>query len=316
MKERRVTIKDVAQRAGVSIGAVSRVLHGRASTIRVSEATSEIIRKAAKDLNYKPNRSAQTLRSGRSKSITIAAPFELSFATSPYYASVLDAIILHASAKGYTVCLTNGSLNEKLSFEDSKGKFDGIIWLGQPPEKLPESDGRIDELPQVGIHLDVASTPAKVVNVRADEIQAIINYVGHQRVSDFAKIGLFAKAGDSRGLLGADELRDLCKRLAIDFYTYESVAEIPEIAEKAGLEAGLVWRIEDAAELNHVLLHAKVKGGIIAIVSDSDSHKDPTKNFAFPINEMCKAAVELLILKIESPPGPTTSVGLPIPYPG
>ena len=315
MTEKRVTIKDVAQRAGVSIGAVSRVLHGRASTIRVSEATSEVIRKAAKDLNYKPNRSAQSLRSGRTRTLTVAAPFGISFSSNSYYASILDAILKHASAKGYTVCLTNGTLGEVVSFEDSKGKFDGIIWLGTPPEKLSDTDSRIEELPQVGIHLEDEGLPARVVNVKADEVQAIINYVGHLRVNDFSKIGLFAKSGDSKGLMDEKKLRDLCKRLAIEFFTYKSLDEVSGVSQKAGIEAGVIWHVEDAAELSKALGAKSKKGGLSAIVADTDTGAGAASHFVFPINEMCKTAVELLISKIETPPGATTSVGLAIPFP-
>lgn len=316
MKERRVTIKDVAQRAGVSIGAVSRVLHGRASTIRVSEATSEVIRKAAKDLNYKPNRSAQSLRSGRTRALTVAAPFGILFSSNAFYASILDAILRHATAKGYTICLTNGALAETVTFEDSKGKFDGVIWLGQPPEHLSENDARVEELPQVGIHLDDTDLPAKVVNVRIDEVQAIINYVGHLRVNDFSKIGLFAKKGDSKGLMDEQKLKDLCKRLAIDFFSYESLDDVATTAQKAGVEAGVVWSIEEAADLSKVLGGSKgKKGGLSAIVADTDPGADKKAHFVFPIDEMCKTAVEILISKIENPPGPTAPVGLPIPFP-
>ena len=283
--------------------------------MRVSGATSEIIRKPARDLKDKPNRSAQSLRSGRSKTLTVAAPFPISFATSTYYASVLDGLIRHASAKGYTICLSGASLDGNVSFEDSKGKFDGVIWLGNPPEKLTEGDARVDDLPQIGIHLESTTASPRVVNVRADEVQAIINFVGHQRVSDYARIGLFAKAGDSKGLLAADELRDLCKRLAIEFFTYEVLAEVNSIATEAKLQAGVIWHIEEASELAHSVSSKGIKGGILSIVSDSDPGADPKKHFIFPINEMCRSAIELITLKIENPPGPGSSVGLPIPFP-
>lgn len=206
-------------------------------------------------------------------------------------------------------------MGETISFEDSKGKFDGIIWLGTPPEHLADSDSRIEELPQVGIHLDDASLPARVVNVKADEVQAIINYVGHLRVNDFSKIGLFAKTGDSKGLMDEKKLRDLCKRLAIEFFTYKSLSDVGAAAQKAGIEAGVIWHLEDAAELSQALGAKGKKGGLSAIVADTDTGTGAASHFVFPINEMCKTAVELLISKIENPPGSTTSVGLAIPFP-
>jgi DNA-binding LacI/PurR family transcriptional regulator len=310
MSEKRVTIKDVALKAGVSIGAVSRVLHGRASTIRVSEATSEVIRKAAKDLNYKPNRSAQSLRSGRTRTITIAAPFEISFASNPYYASILDSILVHAAAKGYTVCLSKASVGGTVSFEDSKGKFDGIIWLGTPTP-FSESDSKLEELPQVGIHLEDAGLPEKLINVKADEVQAIINYVGHLRVNDVSKIGLFARSGDSAGLLSDKQLKDLCKRIAIDYIPYKSVDEVPALAQKAGIAAGLVWHLEDAVDLGEIL--GSKKPALAPIITDANAAKGNA--FVFPIHEMVRTAIEIITSKIENPQAAVASVALAIPAP-
>lgn len=53
----RITIKDVAIRAGVSPASVSNVLHGRGRNVRVSPATAEAIRNAAKELRYGPQTS-------------------------------------------------------------------------------------------------------------------------------------------------------------------------------------------------------------------------------------------------------------------
>ncbi|GEM44411.1 LacI family DNA-binding transcriptional regulator [Deinococcus cellulosilyticus] len=61
-----VTIKDVARAAGVSSATVSKVLTGNSPDYRVSKDTVERVRKAAEDLGYVPNVSAQNLRSKRS----------------------------------------------------------------------------------------------------------------------------------------------------------------------------------------------------------------------------------------------------------
>ena len=52
------TIKEIAERAGVSIGTVDRVLHNRGM---VSEKTREKIMKIVRELNYQPNQTAQGL---------------------------------------------------------------------------------------------------------------------------------------------------------------------------------------------------------------------------------------------------------------
>lgn len=57
------TIKDVAERAGVSIKTVSRVLNNEP---HVRAEVKERVRAAARDLDYKPNRAASRLAGGRS----------------------------------------------------------------------------------------------------------------------------------------------------------------------------------------------------------------------------------------------------------
>lgn len=57
------TVKDVAQRAGVSPGTAARVLTGSgAGVIRVGEATRQRILQIAQELNFRPNKGARLLR--------------------------------------------------------------------------------------------------------------------------------------------------------------------------------------------------------------------------------------------------------------
>nr|BFF20473.1 hypothetical protein GCM10025730_39940 [Promicromonospora thailandica] len=62
----RPTISDVAALAGVSPGAVSKVFNG---TGRISEATAERIREAARKLSWRPNAAAIALRTARAQAI-------------------------------------------------------------------------------------------------------------------------------------------------------------------------------------------------------------------------------------------------------
>lgn len=52
------TLRDVAEHAGFSMATVSRVLSGRGSVLR---ETAELIRQAAQQLGYRPDRAAQAL---------------------------------------------------------------------------------------------------------------------------------------------------------------------------------------------------------------------------------------------------------------
>ena len=67
------TLSDVAARAGVSVSAVSRVLSNAPET-RVSEETRDRIRRAARDLGYRPNSAGRALRSARSNVVALIVP--------------------------------------------------------------------------------------------------------------------------------------------------------------------------------------------------------------------------------------------------
>ena len=69
MIKKAPTLRDVAERAGVSRMAVSAVLNNLQSTVRVSEATRERIFAAMEDLRYQPDVTARSLR--RQKTDTI-----------------------------------------------------------------------------------------------------------------------------------------------------------------------------------------------------------------------------------------------------
>ena len=68
---KRVTIKDVAKRAGVTHATVSRVIH---DDPRISAPTSQRVRKAIEEMNYRPNPAAQGLVNRHAQVIALIVP--------------------------------------------------------------------------------------------------------------------------------------------------------------------------------------------------------------------------------------------------
>ena len=60
--ESKIRIKDIAERAGVSVGTVDRVIHGRTN---VSKASYEKVQKVLDEINYVPNHYASALASNK-----------------------------------------------------------------------------------------------------------------------------------------------------------------------------------------------------------------------------------------------------------
>ena len=92
----KITIKDIAREAGVSVGLVSMTLNGRAG---VNPQTSQKIMEVVKRLNDTPNKAASTLRMGYKKTIGVITP-DLS---NHYFSEVSRQIENLAYENGFTV---------------------------------------------------------------------------------------------------------------------------------------------------------------------------------------------------------------------
>lgn len=94
------TIKQVAERAGVSPATVSRVLNG---DDRVSPSIRERVQLATRELNYRPNRVARSLRLRCTETIGVI----VSDIENPHFTQAVRAIEDVAYRKGYRVILCN-----------------------------------------------------------------------------------------------------------------------------------------------------------------------------------------------------------------
>ena len=100
MAKHRISLKDLAQRLGVSIATVSRALH---SSPEIGKEMQERVKALARELNYKPNPFAQSLRLEAPRVIGVVVPNLVTH----YYAAVLDGIETEARKAGYSVISAN-----------------------------------------------------------------------------------------------------------------------------------------------------------------------------------------------------------------
>ncbi len=102
MKPRKkITIEDVARRAGVSKGTVSAVINAKNT---VKPGTRDSILEVMKELNFRPRGVARNLRNGdRDKSIAIVIK-DLNY---PFYASIATGVKEYANSKGYSVIVAS-----------------------------------------------------------------------------------------------------------------------------------------------------------------------------------------------------------------
>ena len=98
MSVRRATISDVAKAAGVSIGAVSRILN-KDPSINVREETRRAVHRAMTELGYSPNPHARSLRTARTGSLAMILP-EID---SPAFAAIIQGAQKAAYERGYSL---------------------------------------------------------------------------------------------------------------------------------------------------------------------------------------------------------------------
>jgi LacI family transcriptional regulator len=100
MKQHRTSLKDLAARLGVSIATVSRALR---NSHEVGDDMKQRVQELAREMNYRPNPFAQSLRKEAPRIIGVVLPNLVTH----YYAAVLDGIEDYARKFGYTVFSSN-----------------------------------------------------------------------------------------------------------------------------------------------------------------------------------------------------------------
>ncbi|MEO1370422.1 MAG: LacI family DNA-binding transcriptional regulator, partial [Acidobacteriota bacterium] len=139
-KPARVRLKDVAARAGVSVSTVSLVLNGAPRAEALAADTRERVLDAARDLGYRPNYLARSLRGKRTYSLGVLVP-EIS---EGYTAGVMSGIEAELEAAGYTYLMVShhsrpAKLAESFRFLEDRGA-EGLLVIGaelEGPVNLP-----------------------------------------------------------------------------------------------------------------------------------------------------------------------------------
>ena len=125
--KKKVTLKDIAQKAGVSTSLVSFVMNGKAKQYRINDKVAERVKKIAGELDYQPNAFAKSLRDGRSNTIGVI----VSDISNPFFADIVKIIELAAEEAGYMAIFAStdedAGRTRDLVFKMLAKEVDGII---------------------------------------------------------------------------------------------------------------------------------------------------------------------------------------------
>lgn len=199
MTARRVSMADVAERAGVSGQTVSRVVN---ASPRVDPATRARVEAAMADLGYRPHRAARALRTGRTQTIGLVVSTLASVGNSRMLQAVADA----ASSRGYALTVVtlgpDGDVSAAFERLSDQG-VDGAIVLNEATERVREADLRA-----AGLTLIVVDSPRDdrfgvIETDHAGGARLAVTHLlelGHKSVHHLAgPFGSFAAAERERG---------------------------------------------------------------------------------------------------------------------
>ncbi|MFC5753690.1 LacI family DNA-binding transcriptional regulator [Actinomadura rugatobispora] len=171
----RVTIAEVAERAGVSTATVSRVLSGR------GQASAEMrrrVQKAADDLGYRVNSIARALRNSRTDTVGMVVPS----ITNPFFTSLVESVEHALGREGKELFLCDAQSDPEVEARRLASlvarNVDGIIVSpSHGTASGPAVQETADRLPLVQLDRFVGGTDTDWVGV--DDIAAMRQVVDH-----------------------------------------------------------------------------------------------------------------------------------------
>ncbi|WP_406436248.1 LacI family transcriptional regulator [Streptomyces sp. NBC_00631] len=143
---RRPTLEEVAARAGVGRGTVSRVING---SPRVSDATRAAVEAAVNELGYVPNTAARALAANRTDAIALVVPEpETRFFAEPYFSDMLSGVGAELSDTEMQLLLIFAGSDrerERLAQYLAAHRVDGVLLVSvHADDPLPDLLSQLD----------------------------------------------------------------------------------------------------------------------------------------------------------------------------
>lgn len=174
--KKSITLKELAKILGVSASTVSKALN---DSHEISEATKKKVEEAAKLHNYKPNRAALNLKSGKTNTIGVILPSIKNF----FLARALRGIESVIATTDYNVIIsvTNESYEKEVKAVETlvNGLVDGIIISVSEETQIRQDFSHLIEL-QDDVHLLMFDRVENSINcdkVLVDDYEAVLKAV-------------------------------------------------------------------------------------------------------------------------------------------
>jgi len=312
------TIHDVASAAGVSTATVSRVF---SQPLQVSEPTRLRVQAAASALDYRPNRAASLLRSGRTGTVGLLVP-DLE---NPYFAMITKGVQARARESGLTTFVVDSDENADREPEFLRllaAQTDGVLLCS--PRALAEDAKAAKGVNVVLVNSTYDGFPSVSVDYAAGMMKVAehLYALGHRRI---AYIGgpqtSWSDKMRRNGLAIAQELKSDLEIIDLGSFAPRVTggAASADLAVAAGATASIVFNDLMAIGLMNRLTERglNIPGNMSVIGCDGTSVAQfaavPLTTFQIDLTGMGARAVDLFNRPISADGGDTVGN---TPWPG
>ena len=208
----KVTIKDVALAAGVSITTVSRSLSGSSE---ISESTRKRVLHICDSLGYTPNAIARSMVKKRTDTVGLI----VASIANPFMSEVTNSVEIRLREHGYQLMVCNSSNDvrlERKAFELLVGRqVDGILLIPVGQESYESLSSLLTKVPTVFISENLRDYPVNYVSVdnyRGAKLgtEYLIS-LGHRKI-----LYLGCRQTSAAHRLRADGYRDACAAVGVE----------------------------------------------------------------------------------------------------
>jgi LacI family transcriptional regulator len=236
----RVTLREVAEQAGVSMMTVSNVMNGNRA--RVSPGTIEKVQRIAEELGYVPSASARSLATKASRLVGLLVPAadEDSLMISPHTMAIVGMIERELRKYGYHLLLRGVAHPDEVAEALRSWSLDGAILLGF----LDEEVGNLTKKTIGAVHvvaIDSYSANRLTTGTRSDDFAGArlaakhLLDLGHRRI-------LFAGPAFSGVGVVHERFEGFCQAFADAGIARPGLIETVNTTYEEGRELGLVLR--------------------------------------------------------------------------
>jgi DNA-binding LacI/PurR family transcriptional regulator len=324
-----ISLREVADRAGLSRATVSRILNDRGEETRISKHTQERVRIIASELGYRPNRLAQSLSKGRSNIVGLMIPG----LHNPFFLDLLETAEIAALQAGYDVLPDSAFQMREIYHTRSKlsgWPVDGVLaWLPADKSVVDYPDGLSTDVPTV--YMGYERTDGSDY-VAVDRESGIRELMIHLYSSGYKRI---AYLFPWMNLQPVDVRFGVYETLCAEFHReperifleqLDSQGQLPLVTQaglrEAGLKTGIALALRSKADRPDAVIchndlvaiglyHGLMRGGLhipqdIAVIGfdgidEGQLLNKPLTTVVSPGADMIKAALQILTDRLDLP---------------